>query len=37
MDMWLRISAFADVPRVNGPDQAWHRDHSESLAGTAHR
>jgi glycosyltransferase involved in cell wall biosynthesis len=30
-EMWLRISAFADVARVNGPDQAWHRDHPDSL------
>ena len=37
MEMWLRISAFADVARVNGPDQAWHRDHPDSLHGTAHR
>ena len=32
MEMWLRISAFADVARVNGPDQAWHRDHPDSLS-----
>ena len=31
MEMWMRISAFADVARVNGPDQAWHRDHPDSL------
>ena len=31
MEMWLRISAFADVARVNGPDQAWYRDHPGSL------
>jgi glycosyltransferase involved in cell wall biosynthesis len=31
MEMWLRMAAFADVARVNGPDQAWHRDHPESL------
>jgi glycosyltransferase involved in cell wall biosynthesis len=32
MEMWLRISAFADVARVNGPDQAWHREHPQSLS-----
>src|SRR5207247_4500019 len=32
MEMWLRMSAFADVGRVNGPDQAWHRDHPASLS-----
>ena len=37
MEMWLRISAFADVARVNGPDQAWHRDHPRQPHGTAHR
>ena len=31
MEMWLRISAFCDVGYVKGADQAWHRDHSESL------
>ena len=30
MEMWLRISAFADVAHVNGPDQAWQRDHPDS-------
>jgi hypothetical protein len=23
IEMWLRISAFAHVPRVKAPDQAW--------------
>ena len=32
MEMWLRISAFADVAPVNGPDQAWHRDHPDSVS-----
>ena len=32
MEMWLRISAFADVARVNGPDQAWHRHHPDSIS-----
>lgn len=31
-EMWLRIAAFADVARVDGPDQAWHRDHPDSLS-----
>jgi glycosyl transferase family 2 len=31
MEMWFRMAAFADVARVNGPDQAWHRDHPASL------
>ena len=31
MEMWLRIAAFSDVGRVNGPDQAWHRVHPDSL------
>lgn len=32
MEMWLRISAHADVAYVLGADQAWHRDHAESLS-----
>jgi hypothetical protein len=32
MEMWLRISAFSDVGRVDGADQAWHREHSASLS-----
>ncbi len=32
MEMWLRMAAFADVGRVNGPDQAWHREHAGSLS-----
>lgn len=32
MEMWLRIAAFSDVGRVNGPDQAWHREHDDSLS-----
>ena len=31
MEMWLRIAAFSDVGRVDGPDQAWHRVHPDSL------
>jgi hypothetical protein len=32
MEMWFRIAAFADVARVDGADQAWHREHSASLS-----
>jgi hypothetical protein len=32
MEMWMRIAAFSEVGRVNGPDQAWHRDHPQSLS-----
>lgn len=32
MEMWLRISAHADVAYVRGADQAWHRDHPASLS-----
>jgi glycosyltransferase involved in cell wall biosynthesis len=32
MEMWLLMSAFSDVGRVDGPDQAWHRDHAGSLS-----
>lgn len=32
MEMWLRISAFSDVAYIRGADQAWHREHAESLS-----
>ena len=32
LEMWLRIAAFSDVGHVDGPDQAWHRDHPDSLS-----
>ena len=32
MEMWLRISAFSDVAYLHGADQAWHREHAESLS-----
>jgi hypothetical protein len=32
MEMWLRVSAFCDVAYVHGADQAWHRDHDNSLS-----
>lgn len=32
MELWLRLSAFSDVAYIHGADQAWHRDHDESLS-----
>jgi hypothetical protein len=32
MEMWLRLAAVADVGRVDGPDQALHREHDQSLS-----
>ncbi|MDD1476182.1 glycosyltransferase family 2 protein [Arthrobacter sp. H16F315] len=32
MELWFRLSAFADVAYIHGADQAWHREHSESLS-----
>lgn len=32
MEHWLRISAFADVAYLHGADQAWHREHAQSLS-----
>lgn len=32
MEFWLRISAFADIAYVHGADQAWHRDHPNSMS-----
>ena len=34
MEMWLRTAAVSDVGRVDGPDQALHRDHPASLSQT---
>src|SRR5438874_11851716 len=34
MEMWLRTAAVSDVGRVNGPDQALHRDHESSMSVT---
>lgn len=34
MEMWLRVSAVSDVGRINGPDQALHRDHAASMSAT---
>ena len=32
MEMWLRMSAFCDVAYISGVDQAWHREHADSLS-----
>ena len=32
MEMWLRVAAVSDVGRVDGPDQAFHRDHAGSMS-----
>ncbi len=32
MEMWLRMSAFSDVAYIKGADQAWHREHNQSLS-----
>ncbi len=32
MELWFRLSAFADVAYVQGADQAWHRDHEASMS-----
>jgi GT2 family glycosyltransferase len=34
MEMWLRVAAVSDVGRVNGIDQALHRDHPASMSVT---
>lgn len=31
MAMWMRIATFGDVGRVNGPDQAFYRDHAQNM------
>lgn len=35
MEMWLRTAAVSDVGRVDGPDQALHRDHAGSMSATS--
>lgn len=35
MEMWLRTAAVSDIGRVDGPDQALHRDHKASLTADA--
>lgn len=34
MEMWLRVAAVSDVGHVDGPDQAFHRDHPASMSAT---
>jgi glycosyltransferase involved in cell wall biosynthesis len=34
LDMWLRIAAVTGVGRVNGPDQAFRREHAASMMHT---
>jgi len=34
MEMWLRVAAFCDVAYIRGADQAWHREHPNSLSAT---
>jgi hypothetical protein len=34
MEMWLRTAAVSDVGRIDGPDQALHRDHNASMSVT---
>jgi len=35
MEMWLRTATCSDVGRVDGPDQAFHRDHAASMSATS--
>jgi hypothetical protein len=35
MEMWLRTATVSDVGRVDGPDQALHRDYATSMSQTA--
>jgi glycosyltransferase involved in cell wall biosynthesis len=30
MEMWMRLARAADVAFIEGPDQAWHREHAAS-------
>jgi Glycosyl transferase family 2 len=32
MEMWLRIATVSDVGHIGGADQAWHREHPQSLS-----
>ena len=34
MELWLRIGVISDIGRVDGPDQAFHRDHPASWSVT---
>ncbi len=35
MEMWLRIAAVSDVGHIEGPDQAYHRDHAASMTASS--
>lgn len=32
MEMWFRLALHGDVGWINGADQAWHREHDDSLS-----
>jgi len=32
MEMWLRIASVSDIAYIEGADQAWHREHGNSLS-----
>lgn len=32
MEMWMRLATVSDVAYIRGVDQAWHRDHEQSLS-----
>jgi hypothetical protein len=32
--MWMRLATLGDVGRVNGPDQAFYREHSQNMSKT---
>lgn len=34
MEIWLRTAAVSDVGRIDGADQALHRDHADSMSAT---
>jgi Glycosyl transferase family 2 len=34
MEMWLRTASVSDVGWIDGPDQAFHRDHPDSMSAT---
>ncbi|MCW2540871.1 MAG: glycosyl transferase [Frankiales bacterium] len=36
LELWLRIASVADVGRVNGPDQAYRREHANSMMHTTY-
>lgn len=32
MEMWMRLASVSDVAYITGADQAWHREHPDSLS-----